>query len=504
MNALNFELLLEMLCRRRAVALGVGLLVFGSIALGTIVWPPTYVSKGEILVQSNRAELLVSPGLQENYGMQPGASVSPVTEQDLNSEAELLNSSYLVEQALSGVPLHEDKGLANAARRVAGTAMGLPGIGYAMVHKAHPISPRQQWTLNIARHLSISLIKRSNVIEVSFSSHDPVWSREFLTLFLNHYLEFHARISNDPQAENFYQEQRALLNQRLSHSEELLRGLQLQTGISRVNEQKQALIAALYGSEADYRKTSSELAAVLEQIAALEAQLKHLPQRMTKEARVVQNLALSQIKAQVLQLETARAELLSRYQPTSARIVEIDAKLSAAKAILEHENRTEVQETTTDVNPTWSQLDSDLARAHAQAASLQAAQTSQTRQLEEIRKQLGNLTSDGVTIDRAQLQVDGDKEAYLSYVRKGEEARAARALNQNKILNVSVVENPTLALEPEFPRLGMNLAAGLVLAIVLGIGAAQWEESNDPKVCSTAAIAEAVGVPTIAVPGDGF
>src|SRR5579863_4518974 len=123
MSAWNLELLLEMLCRRRAVALGVGLLVFGSIALGSILLPPTYVSKGDVLVQSNRAELLVSPGLQDNDGMHSGASASAVTEQDLNSEVELLGSSYLIEQALSGVPVHEEKGFLTAARRVVGTIM---------------------------------------------------------------------------------------------------------------------------------------------------------------------------------------------------------------------------------------------------------------------------------------------------------------------------------------------------------------------------------------------
>jgi uncharacterized protein involved in exopolysaccharide biosynthesis len=83
-----------------------------------------------------------------------------------------------------------------------------------------------------------------------------------------------------------------------------------------------------------------------------------------------------------------------------------------------------------------------------------------------------NLTNDGVAIDRAQLEVESDKEAFLLYVRKGEEARAARALNQKKILNVSVVEQPTLPLVPTFPKLGPNLVMGSVLALALALAAA--------------------------------
>ena len=137
---------------------------------------------------------------------------------------------------------------------------------------------------------------------------------------------------------------------------------------------------------------------------------------------------MQQLKPQVLQLEAERAELLSRYQPTSARIREIDAKLGAAHQILQHENHREVEESTTDINPTWATLDSDLADARSEAASLKATQVTQAKQAVALDQQLKSLASDGIEIERLQLQVDSDKQAFLSYVRKGEEARAADAL----------------------------------------------------------------------------
>jgi small-conductance mechanosensitive channel len=91
------------------------------------------------------------------------------------------------------------------------------------------------------------------------------------------------------------------------------------------------LITQLYAAQADYRKTTASLDADDSLVANLQAQLAHTPQRLAKESKVVQNMALQQLKPQVLQLESERAELLSRYQPTSARIREIDAKLGAAQ-----------------------------------------------------------------------------------------------------------------------------------------------------------------------------
>ncbi len=493
------EVWIEMLCRRWVAALKAGGAVFGIVALGSLLLPPTYRSVAKVLVESNRAQLLVSPGLQQDSPSQPSALTSPVTEQDLNSEVELLSSPLLIQRALDGLAQPARGGGASAALDYVQGLLQLPGAGYDALHGVPASTARDQWAARIERHLSVSVIKRSNVIEVSFSAHDPRWSAEFLDRLLSQYLELHARISHDNQAEKFFQEQRRVLEARLGQAQQQLRSAQLQTGITEVSAQRQALITQLYNAEADYRKTNAALDAARSLAANLQAQLARTPQRVAKESRVVQNLALQQIKPQVLQLEAERAELLSRYQPTSARIREIDAKLAAARLILERENHREVQESTTDVNPTWTSLDSNLAGARSDAASLAATQDAQARQIAALREQLKSLASDGMEIDRLQLAVESDKQAFLSYVRKDEEARAAEALNRSRILNVTVVENPVSPLEPVFPKLALNLSAGLLIALVFAAGAAWWEETRDPRICSAAAIAQATGLPTLAV-----
>jgi len=95
--------------------------------------------------------------------------------------------------------------------------------------------------------------------------------------------------------------------------------------------------------------------------------------------------------------------------------------------------------------------------------------------------------------------VTNDKDAYLAYVRKSEEARAAQGLNLNKILNVSLAQAPTYPLSPVFPVIWLNLLAGAVLAFVTGFAAAWWEEERDPRLYSAAAVEEESGISTIAV-----
>lgn len=485
---------LEMALRRRRTLVAVSLTVFGVLALGSMLWPPHYRSSAKVLVHADRAELLVSPGMKQGSGNEPAVVASPVTEQDLNSEAELLASRYLIERTLAAGSKAEKTGLASRAAGALQYVFALPQSSYDLLHGVSSPSAQELIAGRLARKLSVSVIKRSNVIEVSFRSNDAVMSQDFLSRLLDQYQELHALISHDPKAERFFLAQAGLLAERLSKAEERLQSTQLQTGITDLASQRSALVNQVYLLEAEHRKAAAELAAAREQILSLQKQIVTAPKNLAKESRIVQNLALQSLKPQILQLETERAELLSRYRPDSGRIREIDAKLAAARKILARENRTEVQETTTDLNPTWLALDSSLAQARSNAAALAASEAALRAQVEEGRAQMRALATDGLLVERTQREVDADQEAYLSYVRKGEEARAAQALNQSKILNVSVVQPPSRPLEPEFPRMPFNLAAAMMLGLVFGAFGAYAEERSDPRLYSAFEVAQLTGL----------
>ncbi len=215
-------------------------------------------------------------------------------------------------------------------------------------------------------------------------------------------------------------------------------------------------------------------------------------------------MALAQLKPQVMQLRAERAELLTRYQPDSERIRQIDAKLAAAQKILDTEDHLEVSETSTDINPIWETIDSNLSQAKAQVSALKASQASISDQVATTRQQLTDMAGNVVVLDRLERSVQTAKDAYLSYTRKSEEARAAEALNRSRILNVSVAQPATAPLRPVFPKVPLNTFAGLILGLILGVAAAYREEENDPKIYSSATISEVTGLETVAVLSDEF
>ena len=492
---------LDLCIRRRTLVLQVAGLVLGLVILGTLLWPPVYEATAEILVQDSRAQFLVSPDIQSNSTERPAVIANPVSEEDLNSERELVTSLFLVRQAIGD--LHTpSNGIGDVMFNTLSTTLSLPAIGYDALHGVAPTSSHDEWALKLEDHLKTEVVKRSDIIEVDFTAHDARWSQDFLSRLLNQYLAFHARISHDPQAEQFFNQQSKLLETRLHTSEEALRQYEVQNGITDITEQSNALIDRLSQLKLQRDQNGAQLSSSLEQANFLKGLLDQTPEHISKETRSVQNLALQQLKPQVMQLKTERADLLSRYQPNSERIREIDAKLAAAQHILEAENHLEVQESSTDLNPVWVTIKSDLGQAMAQAASAQASQQTLSNEIAQGDQQLTVMANAGIEMDRLQRSVDTDKEAYTAYVRKAEEARAAQGLNASKILNVSIAQEPLLPLKPKFPIVWLNLLVGAFLAVAAGLSAAYWEDRRDPRVYSPFTISEVTGLSTVAVVQD--
>jgi uncharacterized protein involved in exopolysaccharide biosynthesis len=457
------------------------------------------------MVQDNRAELLVSPGIQENGNQSPPAISNPVNEQDLNSERELLTSMYLVKLALADLPVppafNKKRGI---VRSMMHAVVHLPANSYGAMHNIPNLTPRDAWAMDVASHLDAEVVKRSNVIEIEYTAGDPHWTKVFLDRLIAQYMDVHAHISHDPQAQHFYEDQTKQLRERLEQSSATLRDYQLKTGIGNLEDQKHELIRRIADLQNESAKTFALVSSADQQITTITKQMQTVPMRLEKESRSVQNQSLGQLKPQVMQLRAERAELLSRYLPTSEKIKQIDAKLASEEKILADENHLEVTERSIDLNPTWLTLDAELKQATTNSAAQKASQAELGRQIEAAQQQLSTLVTNGVDFDRLQRQVVSDKEAYVAYVRKTEEARTAQALNVDKILNVSVAQPPGEPMQPVFPSLPLNLAVGFILATALALAAAYWAEERDPRIYSSATVSQATGLPIVAIIAGGM
>ena len=198
MSATKINYSVELLFRRKTAFFETAGLVLLVVVLATYLWPPVYESSAKILVQDNRAQLLVSPDLQHESPQNPAIITNPVSEEDMNSEVDVLTSEYLVRQAVEGVEQPQDESGSKILGQMFGFALSMPDAGYRLLHDSPELSPHDSWIMKLANHLTAWPIKRSDVIEVRFRAHDAHWAHDFLTRLVNGYLDYHVRLSQRP------------------------------------------------------------------------------------------------------------------------------------------------------------------------------------------------------------------------------------------------------------------------------------------------------------------
>lgn len=90
-----------------------------------------------------------------------------------------------------------------------------------------------------------------------------------------------------------------------------------------------------------------------------------------------------------------------------------------------------------------------------------------------------------------------NEENYLLYLKKGEEARIADALDQSNILNVAVMQAPSIPALPSRSPLLLGIV-GLVLASVVSLGVGFGLDYMDQSFRTPSEVVGELGIPVLA------
>jgi uncharacterized protein involved in exopolysaccharide biosynthesis len=413
-----------------------GLIVLGTILLG--MWTPAYEARMKILVESRRTDAVVS-----------SSSVSPVqftgntvSEEDLNSEVELLKSDDLLRKvALS-------TGLAGK-----GSNGGRPAdekIGAA----AHRLS----------RALTVEAIRKTHVISVNYSSRDPQQAAAVLAALASAYVEKHTEVHRPTGEFTFFDQEAARFRKGLEDAQEKLAAFSLNRDV--VSAQAERDAALQHASEFDSRAEDAQaLAAETEsRIRALHGELGSIQPRITTSVRSSENPQLmGQMKSTLLSLQLKRTELLTKYDAGYPLVQEVERQIADTTAAIAAEERKPARDETTDQNPGYQLIKDELTRAEAELSGYRTRALAARAIAEHYRSAAHLRDQDNMTQQNLIRDAKEQEDAYLLYVRKSEEAGINDALDRRGIVNVAVAEPPSVPIAPQrSPLISVIFTLGLV------------------------------------------
>ncbi len=433
--------------QRLLVLCFVGVLL--GVGLSALVLPTKYRAETKLLVKRERVDPVVSP--DQNAPMMFHDTVS---EEEINSEVELIQSADVLQKVVQTCGLDKKKFLSSFLH---------PG--------QTPANRIDKAVSDLRGDLQLEVIKKTNVISIAYESHDPKLAQKVLAALDDAYVQKHLDVHHPTGQFQFFDQQADQYKKDMLEAEAQLKAFAEKQGGVAPTTLRDMTLQKLADFSSTLENTRNSIAETEKRIGALESQSQSTPARLTTQMKKADNpQVLESLKASLQTLELKRTELLTKYQPTYPLVQEVDKELADTRAALAKEESSPVKEETTDQNPTYAWVSSELAKAKADLSGLKARETSLTATVNVYTAQARQLDQQGLLQGDLTRTEKADEENYLLYTKKKEEARIEDALDRTRLLNVSVAQPPLLpSLPTRSPWIFALVACLLAVAVSLGV-----------------------------------
>jgi uncharacterized protein involved in exopolysaccharide biosynthesis len=483
--------LIAALHRRRRMIANVWISGAAIIAFALLMMGPRYEATARLMVTNDRP-LTVSP----DESAQPTEKVS---DEDLNAEVSLLSSDALVREVLEPYRGSEYEPAEGAFKRFTALPGDVVGFVYRTLHGVPAETAFDRWVEHTTKHLDVELVKKSNLISVSFGdrSVSPEWTAKLVNDLINHHLQHHDRRSRQSDAFRFFESQLQMLRDKARDAELAQQSFFQREGLDSLPEQRDTWRKRLVTLNTDLSDAERELAASQARADFLSAEIKNHSKVVTESSHLAQNQAVQFLKPKVLEKEIQRSELLSVYAPESSKVVAVEKELADAKRLLKQEKET-IAEATNSINPTYQAIELDLAQTRATLSAAQAKVDSLRAQIVECRAKIEHLDQVASEHDRLQQDVDTAKQALAIYAKKAEQARLSSALDDSRIVNLAVAEPAEVPTAPARSHAILILAAAIVLSLMAAMVLALVRDYFDPTIKNGLQARRATALPVLA------
>src|SRR5579863_331146 len=378
---------------QRLLALSFGGMMVGTL-LAVLLMPSDYKAETKILVKRERVDQVVSA--QANSPVQFHEVVS---EEELKSEAALEQSGDVLRATVIACNLQHRSGLSSYVSAI------LRRSEETKIAKA---------VVRLQGSLKVEPVKKSDLISITYTSSDPKQAAAVLTALANAYLQKHLEVQRPPGQMKFFEQETERYRQDLGQAETQLKEFAQQDGGVAPQMARDIALQKLSEFGASLQSTRADLAATAHRIQDLEKQLNNTPGRMTTQIHESDDATVLQgLKSTLMTLELKRTELQTKYQPTYRLVQEVDKEIADTRSAIALEQSKPLHEQTTDQNPTYTWIQTELAKAKADYSSLQAREAATQAIVDLYQTKTHDLEQKGLMQQDLLRTAKADEDNYL-------------------------------------------------------------------------------------------
>jgi uncharacterized protein involved in exopolysaccharide biosynthesis len=455
-------------------------LLFLAVALPglitTVLQKKRYVASAKVMISSSRTDPTVQP--TDVTKLEP----VQLNESLVNSEVHVVSSRNLLESVVRSLAASADGG-------------GPPQSGS---------KPFGQQVLALSQSLGVTPVKASNVIQIDYRHSDPMYAARVVNRVVDEYLAYHAEVHGNKGLSRFYDEQRRSLEQELRRAEQNLIAFTDSEGVVSPKDEISATVHMVGEVSSALREISATISGAEERARVLREQIGQQPEVVKRSQYLEVNPVVTQLTSQLVDRQVDRLTLMRKYTEKDRHIRDNEEEISELRARLDSELRdrpTIVAHQLYRTNPLREDRLRMLLEIESQMSEMRARQATLEDELSRSTRRLVTLRQKSVEYDRLEAEVRNRRETYSLYVKREQEARISQAMDEQKLVNVDVVQRPALPL-PEADTRRVSLMLSIIAGLVVGIAGAFAREYMSRSMRSEGDVMRHLGLPLLASIGE--
>lgn len=445
--------------------------IFAILLAVMAVMPSKYEARMSFLVRNERADPLISAGPHQTPLLQ-----AEISEEQINSEVELLGSKELLSQVVRDCKLDHD---------------------YKSLFSNEDSQAVERATRKLAKDLAVAPVRKASVIEVSYKSSNRDRAAAVLRSVAAFYLEEHLRLHRAGGASSFFREQTTGYRNQLEQAEKQRSQFIREHNLTLLPEQKELTLRRLVEDEQAQDSAAVSLAETESRIATIGAQLGRMSPRITtQETTSANQYSVERLNTMLADLRNRHTDLMTKFRPDDPLVLESNQQIADMEKELADAKQLRSLEESTNVNPLHQSLMAELTTQEQTREGLKSRLVLLGSQVNNAKALLAHLESVTVQDADTERQLKEVEYKYGLFEGKQEEARIADSLDQQKISNVVLAERPLTPVLPVTPRL--NLFTALLLALCASLTIGFVSEVNNQAIHTPEDFEAQTGVPVLA------
>ena len=463
---------LTVLFKRRRLILATFAAIVATVTVATFLLPPAYEAE---------ARLLVRVGRENVYRPEVGTNQSQVlsfnNEEVINSETNILTSRDLITRVVSSLTVDQ---------LYPGLAKNPPRRG----------TPQDAAVQRLGRDLTVEGMRKSNVIRVSLRHEDPRMAAKGLNLLVEYFKEKHLQAYSDPQS-SYLKEQLAAYAQRLERSQEGLEAFKQANRVFSLEEQRTLLLTQRAGLDSSLKTTQNQIQELRKKIGAVTNLLQTVSAEVALSTETERYRSIDDAKSQLLALQLKEQDLLRKFTEGNQLVVGVRREMEIVRSFISREEQEVKRRMQTGQNVVYLDLERELNRLRSELPSQEAKAASLTRQIAQLDQQIPSLDMTEMTLENLKRDVAVNDRNYRAYLEKVEDARILEDLNRQKSVNISVIQQAAVPVDPVRPRKVLNITLAILLGSVASLGVAFVTELSAQSLSTPGAVERALGLPVL-------